>query len=134
MNETVYWLWLSMVFGTCSRRIWEAMCFFETATEAYCELSAENCRLNLTQDEIANIRIITLDQVRSLMEESEKKGVQHGKGKGHGSVTGTIRPSVAIPMAKTFRLAGANLLTESPIRQNASLKHLKPPKPPEIAG
>ena len=66
--------------------------------------------------------------------ESEKKGVQHGKGKGHGSVTGTIRPSVAIPMAKTFRLAGANLLTESPIRQNASLKHLKPPKPPEIAG
>lgn len=76
MNETVYWLWLSMVFGTGSRRIWEAMCFFETATEAYCELSAENCRLNLTQEEIANIRSITLDQVRSLMEESEKKGVR----------------------------------------------------------
>lgn len=76
MNETVYWLWLSMVFGTGSRRIWEAMCFYETASEAYCELSSSSSRLNLTKDEAENVRSITLEKAQALLDESAKKDIK----------------------------------------------------------
>ena len=34
MDETKYWMWLTMVFGVGNRRIWEVMCLFEDAQEA----------------------------------------------------------------------------------------------------
>ncbi len=51
MDETKYWMWLSMVFGTGSRRIWEAMCLFTSAQEACEMLSDGSVTLKLSDAE-----------------------------------------------------------------------------------
>ncbi len=56
MDEKKYWLWLSMVFGAGSRRIWQAMRLFETAGEAYEALSSGSLDERLDDKEIDAIR------------------------------------------------------------------------------
>lgn len=75
MNHTKYWLWLTMVFGVGSRRIWEAMRFFETAAEAYKELCSGTLNARLTPDEISNINNTGLEKAEALIEEYSKKGI-----------------------------------------------------------
>lgn len=75
MNQTKYWLWLTMVFGLGSRRIWEAMRFFETAAEAYKELCSGALNARLTPDELSNIKNIGLDKAESLIESYRKNGI-----------------------------------------------------------
>ena len=47
MDNRKYWLWLTMVFGFGSRRIWEIMSLFETPDEAYYELRSGNSDIRL---------------------------------------------------------------------------------------
>ncbi|HBB72268.1 MAG TPA: DNA-protecting protein DprA [Ruminococcus sp.] len=75
MNETVYWLWLSMVFGVGSRRIWEAMCIYETAEEAYTALTDPDCFLRLSDAELRNTRMVEIAQADRLLKECAKHGI-----------------------------------------------------------
>lgn len=61
MNEIKYWLWLSMVFGTGSRRIWEAMNLFENPREAYNALKSGKVDVTLSEHETKNIKNTTLE-------------------------------------------------------------------------
>lgn len=75
MNEIKYWLWLSMVFGTGSRRIWEAMNLFENPREAYNALKSGKVDVTLSEHETKNIKNTTLEQVQVFMEQCEKSDV-----------------------------------------------------------
>ena len=75
MEQTKYWLWLSMVFGVGSRRIWEAMCIYETAEEAYAALTDPECFLRLSDAELKNTQLIGIAQADALMQECEKHGI-----------------------------------------------------------
>ena len=44
MDETKYWLWMSMVFGIGNPRIWEVVCLFEDVVEAFSSLKDEPIR------------------------------------------------------------------------------------------
>lgn len=75
MEQTKYWLWLSMVFGVGSRRIWEAMCIYETAEEAYAALTDPECFLRLSDAELKNTQLIGIAQADALIQECEKHGI-----------------------------------------------------------
>lgn len=75
MDETKYWLWLSLVFGKSIRSIWQVMCAFETASEAYYEL-CNDCRFfELTDREKSNIKSTSLHHAEEIIEKCEKKGI-----------------------------------------------------------
>ncbi len=75
MRETRYWLWLSRVFGVGSQRIWKAMCYFQSAKEAYENLPLADCRFKLNDNEFQNARSETLMQIDEYIENCEKKGI-----------------------------------------------------------
>lgn len=75
MNTTKYWLWLSMVFGAGSRRIWEAMCLFETPEEAYQTLVSETDKFNLNEKERTNIKNTDIRMASVFLEECAKQGI-----------------------------------------------------------
>lgn len=75
MDETKYWLWLSLVFGNSLMDMWHIMCAFETASEAYYEL-CDGCRfLELTEKEKSNIKSVPLHHAEEIMALCEKKGI-----------------------------------------------------------
>lgn len=75
MKETKYWLWLTMVFGVGSNRIWQAMCLYETASDAYNSLKNGYSSLKLNDNEIKNIRSASLAKAEEFIESCEKKGI-----------------------------------------------------------
>ena len=75
MDETRFWLWLTMVFGTGSRRIWEAMCIYETAKEAYAALSDPDCFMKLSDPDKRGVSLIPLSRAEQLIRECEKLGI-----------------------------------------------------------
>ena len=75
MNEDKYWLWLTMVFGVASRRIWEAMCVFENAEEAYMSLVYSPEKLYLTDSEVSNIKKTDIHSVELLIKEYANNGI-----------------------------------------------------------
>lgn len=75
MNETKYWLWLTMIFGIGSRRIWEVMCLCDTASDAYFTLKDEDCQLSLSQQERQNIANIQLSTAEKVIDACAAKGV-----------------------------------------------------------
>ena len=75
MNDTKYWLWLSMVFGVGSRRIWEAMNLYQTADEAYHDLTGDTCYLRLRDYERDNIRNTDISNAEKLLEVCKDKGI-----------------------------------------------------------
>lgn len=76
MNETKYWLWLSMVFGTGSRRIWETMNVFENAAEAYKALVSGFDGIALSPQEVKNIKSIKIEQAEAYIEQCRKNDIQ----------------------------------------------------------
>lgn len=76
MDETKYWLWLSMIFGTGSRRIWEAMRLFSTAEEAYYSLIAGNLNERLNTKEIDAIHCTPIEKAIQLMDYCGEKGIE----------------------------------------------------------
>ena len=75
MDETRYWMWLTMVFGTGSRRIWEAMCLFESAEEAFQCISENSAVLKLNEKETENLRKIQLSDAERFISECRGKGI-----------------------------------------------------------
>lgn len=76
MNETKYWLWLSMIFGTGSRRIWEAMRLFSSAEEAYEEISSGVLSDRLDDNELRSISNTGIEDAVQLLNECEKSGIR----------------------------------------------------------
>ncbi|MDE5855201.1 MAG: DNA-processing protein DprA, partial [Ruminococcus sp.] len=76
MNDVKYWIWLTMVFGIASRRLWQLMSVFETAEEAYYELCSDGRLLNLTANEKRNIKTYSLIGVEEIISNCENKGIE----------------------------------------------------------
>ena len=76
MDETKYWMWLSMVFGTGSRRIWEAMCLFTSAQEAYEMLSDGSVTLKLSDAERERLTGTELSHAEKFIEQCREKGTE----------------------------------------------------------
>lgn len=76
MNETKYWMWLSMVFGTGSRRIWEAMCLFTSAKEAYEMLTDGSVVLKLSDKENDKLRSVRLSEAESFIGKCREQGIE----------------------------------------------------------
>lgn len=68
MNETKYWLWLSMIFGTGSRRIWEAMRIFEKAEDCCNALKSGEFNGRLTDKEIEAVTSTEIDKAVEFIE------------------------------------------------------------------
>ena len=75
MEETKYWLWLNMVFGTGNHRIWEVMSFFRTAEKAYLSLSSDNSMVSLTENELKNVRGVPLRNAEVFLANCAKRGI-----------------------------------------------------------
>lgn len=75
MDDTKYWLWLSLVFGNSGSRISQIMCSFETAAEAYYELCSDYGMFELTGKEKSNIKSISLHHSEEIIENCRKKGI-----------------------------------------------------------
>lgn len=75
-NKSVkYWLWLTMIFGVASRRIWEVMRYFQHAQEACEALCSGIFNDRLDDNELKNLSIVTLEKVSSHIEACEKAGI-----------------------------------------------------------
>jgi len=75
LNETKYWLWLSMVFGVGSRRIWEAMSLFSSPHEAYQAIRSGSAELRLSSKETKNVDNTDISAAEQLIERCEDKGI-----------------------------------------------------------
>lgn len=75
LNETKYWVWLSMIFGTGSRRIWEAMRFFSSASEAFEAISSGELNDRLSETEIKNASSVTLEKAEEFIGFCKKIGI-----------------------------------------------------------
>lgn len=76
MDETKYWLWLSMIFGTGSSRIWDAISLYETASETYSALTSDISALNLREKEIRNITGVSIEKASEYIEQCRKLGIE----------------------------------------------------------
>ncbi|MBQ9808338.1 MAG: DNA-processing protein DprA [Ruminococcus sp.] len=75
MAEIKYWLWLAMVFGPGSRRIWETISFCGTAMEAYFYLTTDGSAANLTDAEKRAIDSTDLSKAAEHIEFCRRKGI-----------------------------------------------------------
>ncbi|WP_303823924.1 DNA-processing protein DprA [Ruminococcus flavefaciens] len=75
MEETKYWVWLNMVFGTGNHRIWEIMSFFRTAEKAYLSLSTDSSVVSLNDNENKNAHSVQLSRAESFISNCYKKGI-----------------------------------------------------------
>lgn len=73
MEETKYWVWLNMVFGTGNHRIWEIMSFFRTAEKAYLSLSTDSSVVSLNDNENKNAHSVQLSRAESFISNCYKK-------------------------------------------------------------
>lgn len=76
MDDTKYWLWLSLVFGNSNRRLWQIMSAFETASEAYYELCDGGEMFALTSREKDSIKSTRLHHAEEIIDCCLKKGVK----------------------------------------------------------
>ena len=75
MEETKYWVWLNMVFGTGNHRIWEVMSFFRTAEKAYLSLSSDSSVVSLNEAENKNVHSVQLHTAESFLVSCSKRGI-----------------------------------------------------------
>lgn len=75
MNETKYWLWLAMVFGTGNRRIWEAVSLYGNAKETCFALTEGAPELGLTDDEINAVSSVPLSRAAEYIGQCGKMGI-----------------------------------------------------------
>ncbi len=75
MDETKYWLWLNMVFGTGNHRIWEVMSFFRNAEKAYYALTSDNSVVSLNENESKNVFGVPLHNAEVFLENCKKRGI-----------------------------------------------------------
>jgi len=75
VEDTKYWLWLTMVFGIGSRRIWEAMSLFSSAREAYDVLTGDRSKLRLNDKETENIAGTDISAAEQIIESCAEKNI-----------------------------------------------------------
>lgn len=75
MDETKYWLWLNMVFGTGNHRIWEIMSFFRTAEKAYLSLTCGNSIVSLNENERKNVIGVPVTNAESFLAGCLRRGI-----------------------------------------------------------
>ena len=75
MDDTRYWVWLNMVFGTGNHRIWEVMSFFRTAEKAYISLTSDNAVVSLNENERKNVFGIPITNADSFLANCAKRGI-----------------------------------------------------------
>ena len=75
MDETKYWLWLNMVFGTGNHRIWEVMSFFRNAEKTYDALTSDNSVVSLNENENKNVFGVPLKNAEVFLENCKKRGI-----------------------------------------------------------
>lgn len=75
MNSKKYWVWLSMVFGGGSYKLWQLMSVYETVEEVYSVMISENMFLRLSENEEKNIKSYSLGNAAELIRECEKRGI-----------------------------------------------------------
>ncbi len=75
MSNKKYWVWLSMVFGGGSYKLWQLMSVYETVEEVYSVLISDNPFLRLTEAEKANVKAYSLANAVELMKICDKKGI-----------------------------------------------------------
>ncbi|MCQ2490884.1 MAG: DNA-processing protein DprA [Ruminococcus sp.] len=76
MDNRKYWLWLTMVFGIGSRRIWELMSLFETPDEAYYELRSGSSAARLYGKEQEAVSSTSVEAAELVLAECAKKGIK----------------------------------------------------------
>lgn len=76
MDETKYWLWITMIFGVASRRIWEALCLYEKPSDLEYTYHNYDLGLRLTAAEEERLRKITPDDAQKLLEIYAAKGIK----------------------------------------------------------
>ncbi len=75
MNNKKYWVWLGMVFGGGTYRLWQFMSVFETVREVCMELLSVSEAAGLTSKDIQNIKAYNLKDAELLIEECTKRGI-----------------------------------------------------------
>lgn len=75
MDDTKYWVWLSTAFKSSGRNIWELMCFYEDAAEAYYDLTSSSPMVKLSEKEKENINSYTLAQIEEIISKNNSKGI-----------------------------------------------------------
>ncbi len=75
MDETKYWLWLNMVFGTGNHRIWEVMSFYRTAEKAYQSLSSDSSMVSLNEKESKAVHSVPLHNAEIFLLNCAKRGI-----------------------------------------------------------
>ncbi|MDE6775131.1 MAG: DNA-processing protein DprA [Ruminococcus sp.] len=76
MEDKIYWIWLSLVFGTASRRLWQIMNMYESAGEAFYEIHSGNIGKFLNGKEQQSVREITLKNAESIAKECRKRNIE----------------------------------------------------------
>lgn len=74
MNETRYWLWLSLVFGAANPRVWDVLEHYESVQDAFYALR-EGEITGLTPSEERNARTAHLEQVDAVLEYCERNRI-----------------------------------------------------------
>ena len=74
MNETRYWLWLSLVFGAGNPRVWQLLDHFDSAHDAFFALR-EGEVTGLTPAEERAARTAHLEQVDAVIEYCQRNGI-----------------------------------------------------------
>lgn len=75
MDDTRYWVWLTMVFGVGSRRIWDTVNIYGDAGETYSALISGGTGLSLTPAEKKNISNISLEQAQGYISQCAGRGM-----------------------------------------------------------
>lgn len=75
MDETAYWIWLTMIFGVGNYRLWEAMCLFDDVVDACITLSENRDFLKLSSSEKENLSSVTVEKAEMLLEQYRKQGI-----------------------------------------------------------
>ncbi|MCM1507030.1 MAG: DNA-processing protein DprA [Ruminococcus flavefaciens] len=75
MKEIKYLVWLAMVFGSTSEKVWEILKEYSTAYEAYSELSSGACSIRLTESQKKNVQKITLEKAEETIMNCVEKGI-----------------------------------------------------------
>ncbi len=76
MDNRKYWLWLTMIFGIGSRRIWELMSLYETPDEAYSELRSGSSLVRLNEKERNAVSATDIEQAERVLAECGRKDVR----------------------------------------------------------
>ena len=76
MDNKKYWLWLTMVFGIGSRRIWELMSLYETPDEAYSELRSGSCMVRLGEKERSAVTANDIEAAERVLAECDKMDIR----------------------------------------------------------